>query len=651
MMIKKITQLLGLLVLSGILWSGPAQAQDRKLKKADKDYQKLEYVNAQEIYLKVAKKGYASVELFSKLGNTYYFTAKYEQAAHWYKRLFALNEKPDKTILYLRYAQSLRAIGKNKAAQKYFDLYQKKAHLDTYKSAIDYLKLIEENSGRYQLRLLDKLYDSLQISFGHTVYKHHLIYTSTTKEPLSFYNRIDAWDGLSFTSLYKVKVDSLNRVVGKPQRLKDVFKSKFHDASATFTADGKTVYFTRNNMTATTKKDAKNLKIYRSFYQNDEWQEPKELSIDGDTFSTAHPALSPDETKLYFASNRPGGFGQSDLYVVEIHADGTLGEPKNLGNTINTPGRETFPFVSQDQILYFSSDGHYGLGGLDVYAINLDSDGDYGHLLNVGRPINSYADDFSYGINTETRYGFVSSDRGRYSDTVLVRSNIYSFKEDRPLKDVYKAVIEGYVTDKDSGDPIANATITLRDKEGQVVGQIMTDENGYYKTEIERFQTYAIRAEKQDYDTDEKMSKPGLAHQRIDFQLKRNRVALMPGMDLAKILNIPRIYFDFDKYNIRKPDATRDLAKVYEVLVEYPNLRLKIRSHTDSRGSDAYNQALSQRRAKSTKAWLVKQGINANRLETEGVGEREITNGCTNGVPCTKAQHQANRRSEFIVIE
>ncbi len=626
-------------------------AQERLVNKAADKYESLNYINAQEVYLKVAEKGFESSELFAKLGNSYYFNAEYEQAAHWYGRLFSFQAEQEEALLYLRYAQALKATHQPEKAADYYQKFQTKSGKEIGAIPIDYAKLIEENSGRYEVQLLQKIASPHQITYGHAIKDSALVYTSTHEQVASFFNRIDAWDGLSYMVLYKADIDSLNRIIGTPQQMGGIFDSKFHDASAVFTDDGKTVYFTRSNMSAEDKEEAQYLKIYRSTYEDEEWQEPVELSINGNSFSTAHPALSPDETKLYFASDRPGGFGQSDLYVVNIRMDGSLDEPQNLGSAINTPGRETFPFVSQDHELYFSSDGYFGLGGLDVFYIKINDDGTYGHLLNVGKPVNSYADDFSFGINEETQYGFFSSNRETTKDTGFVKSNIYSFKEIEPIKDLYKAIIEGHVTDKHTGEPIAGVTITLRNQEsGEVYATVTTDEEGYYKVETNKFEVYRVRAEKAEYDTAEKLSEAGLARQEINFELQRNVAILTPGTDLAKALNIPIIHFDFDKSNIR-PDAQVQLAKVIAVMKKHPLLKIQIRSHTDSRGSDAYNEALSDRRAKSTRDYMIAHGISPDRLTAKGFGEYRLVNECSNGVPCTEAQHQANRRSEFIVVE
>ncbi|MFY0714323.1 OmpA family protein [Seonamhaeicola sp. NFXS20] len=633
------------IIFFGMFWLLPAQ--DEKLDKATERYSQMDYVEAQKIYLSVAEKGYESEELFTKLGNTYYFNAQYDEAAKWYRRLFKLNPEQEANLL-LRYSQSLRAIGNLSSSKKYYDAYvSKRGGNLQLNQAIDYLSLIEENSGRYKLHPIEAIYNDDHIAFGHTQVGDTLIYSST-EDINTVLNKRSAWDGLSFLSLYEVEIDTEGNATGKPRKIKGTLNSKYHESSAVYTKDGTTMYFTRSNLTYKNKNNDQNLKVYRSVKKNGKWQEPKELHFNSDDYSCAHPALNADETKLYFSSNRPGGYGESDLYVANIASNGTIGAPKNLGPKINTSGKETFPFVSKSNELYFSSDGHFGLGGLDVFYVKIEDDG-YGNLLNVGRPVNTYADDFSFGIDSETKRGFISSNR---TDTEghFVRDNIYTFVETAPIKDVYKALIEGYVTDKQTSKPISGTTITLRDSEGNIYKVLNTDKSGYYSVEANKYHTYAIRATHNMYDTDEKISETGYESQRIDFQLQKNRAELVEGTDLAKVLNIPIIYFDFDKSNIR-PDAAVELEKVVTVLQEYPELRINIRSHTDSRGTDSYNLILSEKRAASTLNYLVSKGISRNRLQSEGLGETEPVNGCSNGAPCTKAEHQKNRRSEFIVIK
>lgn len=633
-----------------VFFFGPlsqSNAQDRKLNKADEKYEQYSYIDAQKIYLAVADKGFASEELFTKLGNTFYFNAQYDDAVKWYSRLFEMNSDQEPSIM-LRYSQALRATGDDVNAKQLYDAYiVRTGAVSNAKMAIDYLALVAKNSGRYEIQPVESLYNEREITFGHTKVGDNLVYASTTNKQ-SFGNSKSAWDGLNFLSLYEIELDDENVAIGKQSKIKGKLSSEFHESSAVYSKDGNTMYLTRNNLTAQKKANSQNLKIYRALKQNGQWQEPEELSFNSDLYSSAHPALSPDETKLYFASDRPGGFGESDLYVATIAADGTIGSPVNLGPEINTSGKETFPFVSKNNELYFSSDGHFGLGGMDVFYVKIEGE-KYGNLLNVGAPINTYADDFAFGIDQETKRGFISSNRTQ-TEGSFVYDNIYSFIEIEPIMDVYKANITGYVSDKQDSKPLTGAEIIIKDIDGETFAELITDENGYYEVETNKFMTYSITAKKEGYDTDRKLSKANLNTQQIDFQLQSNKVAITTGMDLAKVLNIPMIYFDFDKSNIRL-DAQVELQKVIAVLNEYPQLKLNIRSHTDSRGNDAYNKALSQRRAASTFNYLISNGIESNRLKSEGLGETELVNNCSNGVSCSEAEHQKNRRSEFIVME
>ena len=621
--------------------------QERKVAEATKTFEQMEYVNAQKIYLAVAEKGYESEELFTKLAESYYFNAQYDGAVKWYEQLFKFIPLPAQSISKLHYSQSLKATGNNKLAQKYYDSYREDLGDSLeLKSAVDYAALIQANSSRYDFQTVAGLYSEEKITFGHTQIGNALIFASTDDNNNSFINRKSGWNGLSYLSLYSVALDATNQISEKPQKLKGHLRSIFHESSAAYTKDLKTLYFTRNNNT--NKKRNQNLKIYKTHNIDGAWSKPEELNFNSDTYSSAHPALSPDEKTLYFASDRPGGYGDSDLYSVEINADGSLGTPFNLGTKINTPGRETFPFVDVANGLYFSSDGHFGLGGLDVFYLKIKDDG-FGNLLNIGEPINSYADDFAFGIDAALEKGFVSSSRGAVEGT-FVYDNIYTFVQTKPIKDVYKTTIEGVVTDKYTEEPIAEAKIVLRDSEGQVYAEVKTDKQGYYQTETNRYEVYTVLTSKEGYDSDDTLSKVDLDLQQIDFRLQPNEVALSPGIDLAKVLNIAVVYFDYDQSEIR-PDAVVELEKLVATMEAYQNLRINIRSHTDSRGNDSYNQKLSERRAKSTMDYIISQGIPKSRLTSEGLGEQEVTNKCSNNVPCSEEEHHRNRRSEFIILK
>lgn len=632
-----------LLALSGFT----AKAQDKKLNKAEKDYENYAYINARNIYLKVAEKGFESEELYQRLGNSYYFNADYENARAWYAKLFNF-EKNQKLVYLRRYAQALQATGNSKKAKQYYDLFKNEYTQDepvaSGLTAEDYLELIDENSDRYTIKKLNKI-NSNGIEFGHSYQNGKLLFAST-KDTGVFVKRRSAWDGLSFLDLYSVEVQK-DSVIGKSKKLKGDITGKFHESSAVVAKDGETVYFTKSNADPETKSKDKQLKIYRAKRVGDKWQELEDLSINNDSYSTAHPALDSEEKYLYFSSNRPGGYGDSDLYKVEILENGDLGEPENLGAKVNTSGKETFPFISNSNELYFSSDGHFGLGGLDIFYIKIENS-EFGDLLNVGTPINSYADDFSFGIDAKTKYGFFSTNRTENNE--FGYDNIFFLQENYEIVNVYKATIMGNALEEGTEKPISNAIITLYNEDGSEYNSIKTDKDGNYKLTTNYFNSYRIRAEKENYDTKEHKSEARKEEQKIDFQLKRNTLALIPGTDISTLLNIKHILFDFDKSNIRS-DARVELEKLITVMKKHPALKIEIGSHTDSRGSERYNNQLSERRAQSTMQYLIENDIEKDRLKAKGYGETKLLNKCDDGVPCSKAKHERNRRSEFIVLE
>jgi outer membrane protein OmpA-like peptidoglycan-associated protein len=340
----------------------------------------------------------------------------------------------------------------------------------------------------------------------------------------------------------------------------------------------------------------------------------------------------------------PDSMGQSDLFKVKINEDGSYSIPENLGKTINTEGKETFPFITDENELYFSSDGYPGLGGLDIFVSKINSDGTFGEVQNIGADANSAKDDFAYLIDTKTRRGFLSSNR----DGGMGFDDIYKFLETKKL--LCEQELYGVITDMSSAQVLPDAKITLFDNKFELVKTTISDQNGYYSFPVECGKTYNVRAAKEEYTTKEQKitiaSKKGRTN--LPFALEKTTCKVTVGDDLGKCFGIKMIYFDFDKSNIRR-EAALDLEKILDVLKQYPTMKLDIRSHTDSRGTFKYNEALSDRRAKSTINWLVKNGVDTSRLIGRGYGENLLVNNCSDGVECTEEEHQLNRRSEFII--
>jgi len=625
-------------------------AQQSKINSADKKYDKYAYVDAIKIYEKVANKGYKSEDMFKKLGNAYYFNSDFENAAKWYGELFAMNPTNVEPEYYFRYAQSLKSTGDTAKANKLLEEFNAVSKNDNrgklYKDDVNYLDQIKANSGRYQIE--NAGINSRYSDYGSFVYNNK-VYFASARDTGNFTQRKHKWTGEYFTNIYDADLDPATGTASKVNKFKSAINTKFHEASPVFTKDGKTVYFTRNNYIDGKKgKDESKvtlIKLYKAELGKDnKWTNIAELPFNSNNYSTAHPALSPDEKTLYFASDMPGSLGESDLYKVSINPNGGYGPPENLGNTINTEGKETYPYLTSENEIYFASDGHPGLGGLDVFVANIDNNGKISNIQNVGADVNSPKDDFAYIIDPETRRGFFSSnkDGGQGSD------DIYRFLETRRLKCIQE--LYGTITDAETGVTLPGAKVTLYDDQMNLKNSAIADASGLYTFDVECGKTYYVRAEKPEYTTRELSVTIEKASGKtsLPIALEKATCKVTVGDDLGKCFGIKMIYFDLDKSNIRT-EAALDLEKILVVLNDYPTMKLDIRSHTDSRASNQYNEALSDRRAKSTVQWLIKNGIAPNRLTGKGYGETELVNKCSDGVPCTEAEHQANRRSEFII--
>lgn len=642
---------IGALFLGGITLS---YAQKVQVKKADKLYDNYNYIDAVETYEKVAQKGYKSAEIFQKLGNSYYFNANYNESAKWYGELFELEPVASDPEYYFRYAQSLKSVGEYTKADEYMEkFYQAKG--DDHRAKLflterNYLEVIEENSYRYAIENAEILNSDLS-DFGTSFYNGELIFTSTRKGS-KLISKNMGWNDQPFSVLYSSKVNQVGNLE-EPKVFSEKLDSKVNESTPVFTKDGTTIYFSRNNYLKKkgySSEGVTKLKIYRANLKDGKWSDVTELPFNSDEYNVAHPALSPDEKWLYFASDMPGTMGDADIWKAEINGDGSFGTPINLGPTINTEGRESFPSITDENELYYASTGKPGLGGMDIFMSKISDDGQYSEAVNVGKPINGPMDDFGFYINTKSRVGFFTSNR----DGGHGYDDIYKFTEYKKL--ICEHLITGVVTDVDTGEPLAEAEVSLFDRDGKVIATTLTDEEGAYifENDVNCNRYYRVRAGKEEYSTEEKYAQTPDEEgtTQVDIALKIVKIIPEICMELNKFLNIPPIYFDLDKWNIR-PDAEIQIAKVLEVMKQYPEMKVEIGSHTDCRQTYAYNERLSDRRAKSTREWLIKNGIAPDRLTAKGYGETQLVNDCacepTNESHCTEEQHQLNRRSIFKI--
>lgn len=651
-MLKRI--LIFILVFLGYLTNIAAQdkvneKQQAKVKvKADEQYDEYSFSPAIDIYKKVLDKGYVSEDLLKRLGNSYYFNAKYQEAANVYKRLAETYPEETEPDYIFRYAQSLKSLGEYEESAKIMARFKEITSAEDENNLYDadYLSKIEENSGRYEVKPFE--FNSKYSDFAASFYEQGLIFSSD-RDTGNLARYRHTWNSRDFLDLYKVNADSVsnNTVV----KLDGDVNTRLHESTSVVTKDGLTMYFTRNNFLDGKKYKDQNgvicLKIYKADLIENEWTNIVELPFNNDSYSVAHPVLSPDEKKLYFVSDMPGTHGASDIFMTEIIGDGTYGPIINLGKNINTSARETFPFITKDGVLYFSSDGHQGLGGLDVFATKIAFGNFQEPVVNVGRPVNGQYDDFTFIIDDENKEGYFSSNR----EGGLGEDDIYTFVETEPLVLDCLQDVTGTVRDRISNEVLVGATVKIIDEENNEVSSTITDSKGNYVLGLDCAKGNFVRASRDGYVPAEEYLNKSYGKPRIvDFYLERDVVTGGFGDDLAKLLQLSTIYFDLNKFNIR-PDAEIEIQKVIVAMEKYPSLKIKVNSHTDSRGNDAYNLWLSQKRAESTVAYMISKGISADRLQGEGYGETRLVNECENGIPCSKEKHQLNRRSEFIIFD
>ncbi|MBW8241577.1 OmpA family protein [Muricauda oceani] len=633
---KKIIQILTIICIAQV-----GLAQENKIKKANEEFFNYDYIDARKIYLSVVEDGYTSAQIFKKLGDTYYFNSEYGEAAVWYVKLVETYPDEVGADYYYRAAQSLKSIGKMEESRSLMQKYTASSGESSYNWE-SFQELANTSSNQYQVINITEGMDGSD--FGPSYFGSKIVFASSSINTEG--SKIHDWNGLPYLDLFEAELGEDGKLI-QIKKLEGDVNSPYHESSAVFTKDGKTIYFTRNNYINGKKKRGKqrlvSLKIYKATLKEDNtWGNVVELPFNNHSYSTAHPALNPEENRLYFSSNREGGLGSSDLWYVDILANGTYGAPVNLGPQINTSERETFPFVSDDNKLFFSSDGHLGLGGLDIFMVPLGQINKES-IKNLGQPINSNQDDFGFIINEKAKVGYLSSNRdgqggSSFDDIYLVAENC-------------NPVFYGAITDAKTGEPLQGSTVYLLDKDNKVVSQQVTEANGNYKFEedIDCNNQYVVRASN---DEKEYLPQEKVVTTPEGAMMLQVNIALTPPdcpvNDLGCRLDLQPIYFDFDKHNIR-PDAEVELAKILQAMKQYPQLNIHIESHTDSRGDDNYNMQLSERRAKSTLEWLVEKGIDRKRLTSKGYGESQLINNCSNGEKCSEEAHQLNRRSMFII--
>lgn len=615
-------------------WSG--HAQRASIKKANQLFAQKSYAEAAKMYQSLGQ----SQEVLQNLADSHYYNSEMKLARTPYNGLFTHFKDSLKPEVYFRYAQTLKGVKDYAKADEIMGEYLGFA-VDTEKFIANLNRLVPYN---YEILHMNK--GSRTGDFGIAYYGDKVVFSSFRNRD----NPLYSWNNQPYLDLYQADVTEDKRLVNiRP--FSEEINTNTHESDATFSKDGKTMYFSRTNQerVAIGEELVATVKLYRAELINGKWDHITELPFSSDLYSTQHPVLSPDDTRLYFSSDMPGTLGSFDIFYVDIirstegYVDDNYGTPVNLGKTINTLHREQFPFVGEEGILYFASDGHQGMGGLDLF-VSRKYNNTYSKPLNLGETINSEMDDFGFILDEQDDTGYFASNRSGYD-------SLYFFTRTENERDF---TVEGNVRDKVSQNLLPGTTVTLFDENELMVGQMVVGEDAEYVFNTEPNKLYSIEAHRHFYiPTTETFitNDDGNITYNIELSIESYDDAediVVTKDDGYIYIELENIYFDFNKYDI-KPDAERILNVLVDLLNKYPRMEIQLGAHTDNRASDLYNLHLSHNRAAATLEYLVKNGIDRKRLRSKGFGEHFPLVDC--GKNCTEEEHSINRRCEFLILK
>ena len=654
----KIKQL-HILVLAFLMATHFLSAQSSRQKKADVMFSKFAYAKAIPLYQEMLIEEDNSFHALQRLAESYLLLRDFEKSIPYFERFIDSDQTPSN--YFFKYGMALKSVGKEKEALSWLKRYKKLNKND--KRVKQFLKdgnlasVVFNSRERYEVENVD--FNSEYNDFGAINFSGRTYFSSsrpTEEKGTDLYE----WDNQPWLDIFYIEQDD-DSFSGRMSQYNAIpmggeINSEFHESSMAFSTDYKNdtiIYFTRNNhfQNKTGYHEIKykeekliekrnNLKIYKAEKVDGEWKVTRNLKINADHYSTGHPSVNPNRTKLYFASDRPGGYGGTDIYYCDIHPRGGVSKPINAGPVVNTAGNEMFPFVNNEGKLFFSSEGHVGFGQLDVFATITNENDEVVDVINLGKPINSEKDDFSFFSNEDGTKGFVSSNRngGKGGD------DIYKFDFTPSL------YLEGHIYDAVNDQPLDSVVVQLTKDNGDTyIKEVVTDKNGYYRMFINRNMDYTLSLTRKTH--------PNKLVDLTTFNLPRTQkkvkkdIYMEPIMDVKVLAGLDKIYFDFDKSNIR-PDAAKELDKVVNLMLNtYPYMTIRLEAHTDPVGSHEYNDRLSEARAKSTYEYLIANGVPKERiLSYKGFGKRKPVNDCKTKWDCPAKMLELNRRTEFPIV-
>lgn len=642
-------------LLAGIVPWGLNSCKTAKLKDADAAMERGEYYDAAKIYRKVYNKynrpddRWRRGEIAFKMGRCYSLMRQGDRAAAAYQNALRYEWPDSMTVLYLAQAQQMNGDW-NRARENYerfllLDPASRAAQLGI--QSCDLAPQWRDIGSRYTVKIA-KFFNSRRADFCPMLYgdKYDQLYW-TSSSPKATGDTLCEITGAKYTDVFVSKLDDKGRW-SRPAKVEGDLNSKYDEGITSFSPDGSTMFLAR----AIRKADAPTgVTIATSQRSEASWSAPQDFEITADTLSSyGDPAVSPDGKWLYFSSDMPGGQGGRDLWRIKI--DDRVGTLENLGDQINTPGDERFPYVRGDSVLYFASDGHPGFGGLDLYKATLQRSGRW-FIENMGSPINSSGDDFGITFG-QGESGYFSSNR----KDARGYDHLYSF--DKPIVSV---TIKGNVTDRDE-EPVSGAVIRIVGSDGSNK-KAAANPDGTFQFDLDQGVSYVMQA-----------SAPGYLNSQVQFQSDTTSESATYGVDFVlAAMNKPQvienIFYDFDKASLR-PASKKALDEMVRVMKENPYVTIELSAHTDRVGSDKYNNALSLRRAQSVVNYLVAHGVDSARMKPAGYGKTrpkvvtkhinrlypQFAEGDTLTVAYIDtlskenqaAADQVNRRTEFLVL-
>ena len=606
------------------------KAQTKATAAADKLFKQYEYLDASKEYLKLVGDGKKDNYIYNQLAESYYNMFNSKEAIKWYA--LAVTQPQDAEV-YFKYAQMLKAAGKYEESNTQMAVFAGKSPNDlrakSFKENPNYIPKLLSKQKAFNVKTI--AINSDKSEFGATLSNDNVLYFSSARRKT--YKKT-GWNDESFLDIYQSIFNPADGSLSPATEVSEL-NTKWHDGPASFSSDGNTIYFSRDSRDEKDFESAKNINskfsqiyLYTAKRVNGKWDNITQLPFNSKDYSVSNPSISKDGKTLYFNSNMPGGLGGNDIWKVSIGQGDVYGKPENLGPRVNTEGNEQFPSITQDDVLYFSSSSKQGLGGLDVFSINLNKDE---AAQNVGKPVNSENDDFSFSFNSKKNIGFFSSNRDGSDDIFMAE----------PVCSVETLIT---VTNAQTGQILPGASVAILDDKKNIIETKIANGNGNVDYLLECQKEYSLQVTMEGFESagfpiaknkGGKLEVPAPLNP-IEIIIKPTEIVLNP------------IFFEYDKSNITQEGAF-ELDKLVQVMKSDPNMVILAKSHTDNRGSDQYNLKLSDRRAKATVQYVISKGIAASRITGKGFGETGPKADCKE--TCTEEQHAQNRRAEFLIVK